>query len=178
MDVLFQAATLVAIAAEQPWWEDFRRSMARFLAGPWSPDFEGWEIAFQRLDETRASILTDYPPSMRLVGMNAARKSWERYFRQNLPRNTEQARKYLQQLNRLLDYYQGRPNNDKAQPVLWRQPEQSDVEEAAIADEDALAAVGTVDAALARLFVRLGPPPEPSSLDYAPIGGDGGGAQQ
>jgi len=40
------------------------------------------------------------------------------------------------------------------------------------------AAEGTIDHELARLFLRLGPPPEPTSQDYTPAGSDGGGAQQ
>ncbi|MEV7793387.1 hypothetical protein AB0O68_15550 [Streptomyces sp. NPDC087512] len=48
--------------------------------------------------------------------------------------------------------------------------------------EDAAAAAPaaeeTLESALARLFLRLGPPPEPTELDYTPVGRGGGGAQQ
>ncbi|MEU4168415.1 hypothetical protein AB0F46_16265 [Streptomyces sp. NPDC026665] len=47
-----------------------------------------------------------------------------------------------------------------------------DVEVAAPAAEEA------IDHELARLFLRLGPPPEPTSHDYTSTGTDGGGAQQ
>ncbi len=36
----------------------------------------------------------------------------------------------------------------------------------------------SLDRALAELFIRLGPPPEPSATDYAPASNGGGGAQQ
>ncbi|MFI5689318.1 hypothetical protein [Streptomyces sp. NPDC051636] len=53
-----------------------------------------------------------------------------------------------------------------------------DESDAALLPEDAAEAAGTLDSAMARLFVRLGPPPEPSSLDYEPVGSGGGGTQQ
>ncbi|MEU6988536.1 hypothetical protein ABZ946_34845 [Streptomyces sp. NPDC046324] len=54
-------------------------------------------------------------------------------------------------------------------------PEQLSPEEgAAVADRSG----STIDHALAMLFIRLGPPPEPTELDYAPAGNGGGGAQQ
>ncbi|MFE6223046.1 hypothetical protein [Streptomyces sp. NPDC057854] len=37
---------------------------------------------------------------------------------------------------------------------------------------------GTIDHALAMMFIRLGPPPEPTEVDYAPASSGGGGAQQ
>ncbi|WP_327674762.1 hypothetical protein [Kitasatospora sp. NBC_00458] len=40
------------------------------------------------------------------------------------------------------------------------------------------AAEETLDHTLARLFVRLGPPPEPTGNDYLPAGAGGGGAHQ
>ncbi|MET9141997.1 hypothetical protein [Streptomyces parvulus] len=40
------------------------------------------------------------------------------------------------------------------------------------------AAEETIDHTLARLFLRLGPPPEANELDYTPAGRGGGGAQQ
>ncbi|MGW2932800.1 hypothetical protein ACWDA7_13255 [Streptomyces sp. NPDC001156] len=36
----------------------------------------------------------------------------------------------------------------------------------------------TIEHTLARMFMRLGPPPEPTELDYTPAGSGGGGAQQ
>ncbi|MGW9029138.1 hypothetical protein ACWGQ5_34415 [Streptomyces sp. NPDC055722] len=36
----------------------------------------------------------------------------------------------------------------------------------------------TIEHTLARMFMRLGPPPEPTELDYTPSGSGGGGAQQ
>ncbi|MEU2951047.1 serine/threonine-protein kinase [Streptomyces xanthochromogenes] len=44
-------------------------------------------------------------------------------------------------------------------------------------DEDAAPAAATLDEALARLFLRLGPPPESAEMEIAPVGSDGGGAQ-
>jgi hypothetical protein len=40
------------------------------------------------------------------------------------------------------------------------------------------AAEQTIEHSLALLFLRLGPPPEPTQLDYSPAGHGGGGAQQ
>ncbi|WP_329276977.1 hypothetical protein [Streptomyces sp. NBC_01451] len=40
------------------------------------------------------------------------------------------------------------------------------------------AAEETIEHTLARLFLLLGPPPEPTELDYTPAGSGGGGAQQ
>ncbi|MEV6551083.1 serine/threonine-protein kinase [Streptomyces sp. NPDC051597] len=45
------------------------------------------------------------------------------------------------------------------------------------ADEDAAPAAATLDEALARLFLRLGPPPESAEREIQPVGSDGGGAQ-
>ncbi|MER7343508.1 hypothetical protein ABT403_37550 [Streptomyces sp. NPDC000075] len=45
-------------------------------------------------------------------------------------------------------------------------------------DEAVLAAEETIDHTLARLFLLLGPPPEPSAMDYEPAGRGGGGAEQ
>ncbi|MFI1400543.1 caspase domain-containing protein [Streptomyces sp. NPDC020681] len=54
------------------------------------------------------------------------------------------------------------------------------VEPLSEADAVALAVTAeeTLEHTLARLFVRLGPPPEPTELDYAPVGSGDGGAQQ
>lgn len=45
---------------------------------------------------------------------------------------------------------------------------------------DAVAHVAeeTIEHAMARMFLRLGPPPESTELDYVPAGSDGGGAHQ
>ncbi|MFD5507008.1 hypothetical protein ACFWIB_04425 [Streptomyces sp. NPDC127051] len=43
--------------------------------------------------------------------------------------------------------------------------------------DDAKPAADTLNHALARLFLRLGPPPTPTDSDYAPVGGGDGGAQ-
>lgn len=40
------------------------------------------------------------------------------------------------------------------------------------------AAEETIEHTLARLFLRIGPPPEPTEFDYEPVGSGGGGAQQ
>ncbi|MGW6391197.1 hypothetical protein ACWFR1_11980 [Streptomyces sp. NPDC055103] len=54
-------------------------------------------------------------------------------------------------------------------------PEPLSLEEsAAVADRSG----NSIDHALAMLFLRLGPPPEPTELDYAPAGNGGGGVQQ
>ncbi|MEU5243662.1 hypothetical protein AB0G81_06015 [Streptomyces asoensis] len=45
-------------------------------------------------------------------------------------------------------------------------------------EDVAPAAEETIDHTLARLFLRLGPPPEASELDYTPAGRGGGGAHQ
>ncbi|WP_052032559.1 serine/threonine protein kinase [Streptomyces viridochromogenes] len=45
-------------------------------------------------------------------------------------------------------------------------------------DEDVAPAAASLDAALARLFLRLGPPPEPVDNERAPVGSDDGGAQR
>jgi hypothetical protein len=37
---------------------------------------------------------------------------------------------------------------------------------------------GSLEHALALLFIRLGPPPEPTEVDYVPVSNGGGGAQQ
>ncbi|MDV9188467.1 hypothetical protein R6L23_09610 [Streptomyces sp. SR27] len=44
--------------------------------------------------------------------------------------------------------------------------------------EVASASGASIDHALAMLFIRLGPPPEETELDYAPASSGGGGAQQ
>ncbi|MGZ9931197.1 hypothetical protein ACXNSR_15045 [Streptomyces sp. NC-S4] len=44
--------------------------------------------------------------------------------------------------------------------------------------ETALVAEQTMEHTLARLFLRLGPPPEPSGINYEPAGRGGGGVQQ
>ncbi|MFF3710868.1 hypothetical protein [Streptomyces phaeochromogenes] len=46
------------------------------------------------------------------------------------------------------------------------------------AEAAAPAATTTIDHALARLFIRLGPPPVPTAPDHVPAGSNGGGAQQ
>lgn len=46
------------------------------------------------------------------------------------------------------------------------------------AEAVAPAAKETLEDSLARLFIRLGPPPEPTNLDYTPAGRGGGGATQ
>ncbi|MGW1540637.1 hypothetical protein ACWCPM_10395 [Streptomyces sp. NPDC002309] len=46
------------------------------------------------------------------------------------------------------------------------------------AEAAAPAAAATIDHALARLFIRLGPPPESAPADYAPASSNGGGALQ
>ncbi|MFE3874069.1 serine/threonine-protein kinase [Kitasatospora sp. NPDC059146] len=47
-----------------------------------------------------------------------------------------------------------------------------------IESEEIEAAHSSIDGALARLFVRLGPPPEPTNNLFANLGSDGGGAQK
>ncbi len=44
--------------------------------------------------------------------------------------------------------------------------------------EDIIPAADSLDSALARLFLRLGPPPEPTGLQFTPVGSDDGGAQE
>ncbi|MFI1606968.1 hypothetical protein ACH4YN_33285 [Streptomyces griseofuscus] len=46
------------------------------------------------------------------------------------------------------------------------------------AEEVAPVAEQTIEHTLARMFMRLGPPPEPTELDYESAGSGGGGAQQ
>ncbi|MFE7358036.1 hypothetical protein ACFU8Q_34115 [Streptomyces sp. NPDC057543] len=36
----------------------------------------------------------------------------------------------------------------------------------------------TIDQAMAMLFLQLGPPPEPTQIDYTPASNGGGGVQQ
>ncbi|WP_406452246.1 serine/threonine protein kinase [Streptomyces sp. NBC_00876] len=48
----------------------------------------------------------------------------------------------------------------------------------AVDEEDLGSAVETVESALARLFVRLGPPPESAVNETAPAGSDGGGVAE
>ncbi|MFJ2807853.1 serine/threonine-protein kinase [Kitasatospora sp. NPDC087271] len=47
-----------------------------------------------------------------------------------------------------------------------------------ITDGEIEAAHSSLDGALARLFMRLGPPPEPTNNHFADLGSDGGGAQK
>ncbi|WP_246430630.1 serine/threonine-protein kinase [Streptomyces rectiverticillatus] len=49
--------------------------------------------------------------------------------------------------------------------------------EPSVADEDAAPAAATLNDALARLFLRLGPPPESAEKETEPVGSDGGGAR-
>lgn len=44
--------------------------------------------------------------------------------------------------------------------------------------EVAVSSEGSIDHALAMMFIRLGPPPEPTEVDYVPASSGGGGAQQ
>ncbi len=44
--------------------------------------------------------------------------------------------------------------------------------------EDLIPAADSLDSALARLFLRLGPPPEPTGRQFTPVGSDDGGAQE
>ncbi|AGP55990.1 hypothetical protein M271_22370 [Streptomyces rapamycinicus NRRL 5491] len=44
--------------------------------------------------------------------------------------------------------------------------------------EDIIPAADSLDSALARLFLRLGPPPEPTGRQFTPVGSDDGGAQE
>ncbi|CDR07873.1 hypothetical protein GCM10022420_000550 [Streptomyces iranensis] len=44
--------------------------------------------------------------------------------------------------------------------------------------EDVIPAADSLDSALARLFLRLGPPPELTGLQITPVGSDDGGAQE
>ncbi|WP_228978572.1 hypothetical protein [Streptomyces sp. DH12] len=55
-----------------------------------------------------------------------------------------------------------------------------DAAQASAEDRAAVAATSgsSIDHALAMLFLRLGPPPEPTELDYTSAGNGGGGAQQ
>lgn len=62
---------------------------------------------------------------------------------------------------------------EQLRTLLYEQPLGPEDAEAA-----APAAEQTIEHALARLFLRLGPPPEPTELDYSPAGSGGGGAQQ
>ncbi|MEV0187215.1 serine/threonine-protein kinase [Kitasatospora purpeofusca] len=45
-------------------------------------------------------------------------------------------------------------------------------------DEEVEAAHDNIDSSLARLFMRLGPPPEPAASDFVNLGSDGGGARK
>ncbi|WP_159038826.1 hypothetical protein [Streptomyces sp. NRRL B-1140] len=63
--------------------------------------------------------------------------------------------------------------SSRAKPQLGGQPlGREEIEDVAPAAEE------TIDHTLARLFLRLGPPPESTTLDYTPAGRGGGGAQQ
>ncbi|MBO8189253.1 hypothetical protein [Streptomyces spirodelae] len=53
-------------------------------------------------------------------------------------------------------------------------PQISEKEAAAVGSE----AGKSLEYALARLFLRLGPPPEPTAVEYAPASSGGGGTQQ
>ncbi|WP_329128424.1 hypothetical protein OG727_24200 [Streptomyces caniferus] len=59
-----------------------------------------------------------------------------------------------------------------AEPESSQPHDPEDVKSAALAAEE------TVEHTLARLFLRLGPPPESTDVDYIPAGRGGGGAQQ
>ncbi|MFF2145525.1 serine/threonine-protein kinase [Kitasatospora sp. NPDC058190] len=71
--------------------------------------------------------------------------------------------------------------------LLWQGKRQnirdaSDLDEARAGfmgeGEDIEAAHDNIDSALGRLFMRLGPPPEPASGDFVNLGSDGGGARR
>lgn len=59
-------------------------------------------------------------------------------------------------------------------------PGSSDTEPPTVEEASAVAPTSakSLDHALAVLFIRLGPPPEPAENDYAPASNGGGGAQQ
>lgn len=65
-----------------------------------------------------------------------------------------------------------RPFGRSGEPSSSKPFDPEDVKVAALAAED------TIEHTLARLFLRLGPPPESTDVDYMPAGRGGGGAQQ
>ncbi|MER8028559.1 hypothetical protein ABTZ78_06245 [Streptomyces bauhiniae] len=82
-------------------------------------------------------------------------------------------RRELQNLSmQVRDVLSRRPWTDSSEADSDQPYASADVKEAAIAAEE------TIEHALARLFLRLGPPPESTDVDFMPAGRGGGGAQQ
>lgn len=66
--------------------------------------------------------------------------------------------------------------------ILWDDPaapldEDSSETPSTLDAEDIAPAIATLNHALAGLFLRLGPPPDPTEQDFAPVGSGDGGAQ-
>jgi hypothetical protein len=114
--------------------------------------------------------------------MNTARSTWEWYLRRSEQlKDVNEARRLLQSLNALLDRYAiGAAHTRGAAPPSDEitDDQGAKVEDLPFEPGDVSSATSAFDSALARLFVRLGPPPEPSGLDYAPMGSGDGGVQQ
>lgn len=85
----------------------------------------------------------------------------------NLRRMLEEDQRAIEEIGLLLSGFDLLPQAPDSEPPT--------PEEAACV---APAAEGSIDHALAKLFLQLGPPPEPTENDYAPASNGDGGAQQ
>ncbi|MFV6032345.1 hypothetical protein [Streptomyces sp. NPDC056264] len=91
-------------------------------------------------------------------------------------------RDLLSQLLPAADHLAMRASTDgnSSEPALLLEESPEELPELLPAEraEAAPAAANSIDHAMAMLFIRLGPPPEETELDYAPASNGGGGAQQ
>lgn len=123
----------------------------------------------------RKALLNAYTNALKLNKLPDMEGSWDSWPTQNLqnPQTREDAPKlvFYRETSGLMAQYIEIP---------VRVPSGSDVEP--LTDEEASTVSATsaqsLDHALAMLFIRLGPPPEPSAIDYAPASKGGGGIQQ
>lgn len=175
VDVLAQAAQLVVAAARSDWWDEFKRA---FFSAVLREHSTGDDVytAIRRLKRTRERVTAELPfaqrPSVEAAEVNA----WEKVLRQSpLLRNQTSGRLYLERLNRLLDHFEARTG---AGIVIGIKQDVRPGQDVPVTADEAVAAATTIDEALNRLFVRLGPPPEPTVRDYVPVGSGDGGAEQ
>ncbi|MER5691385.1 hypothetical protein ACWDBO_22590 [Streptomyces mirabilis] len=174
-DVLAQAAQLVVGAAQSDWWNEFEEAFFKVVLTEQSTSEEVYAV-IQRLTRTRKRVTSELPLAQHSNVMAAEVDAWEKVLRQSpLLRNQTSGRLYLERLNRLLDHFEARPG---AGIVIGLKQDVRPGQGVPVTADETVAAATTIDDALARLFVRLGPPPEPTVRDYTPVGSGDGGVEQ
>ncbi|MFH9663600.1 hypothetical protein ACH4NF_35605 [Streptomyces sp. NPDC017248] len=174
-DVLAQAAQLVVGAAQSDWWDEFKNAFLEVVLTEQSTGSEVYAV-IRRLADTRTRLSGSSPFARNLTVVAAETNVWEKALRQSpLLRDQTSGRLYLERLNRLLDHFEVRPG---AGIITGLEQHVRPSQEIPATADETVAAATTIDDALARLFVRLGPPPEPTVREHTPVGSGGGGAEQ